>query len=63
MNSTKVHSNVNSGNKDSFELAVRPLMEWLAENVHPHHVVMVTATSAELLEGEKVYNTNDFLLD
>ena len=36
----------------SFEEAARPLIKkWLCENVHPHHSVIVTPTSAELLEG------------
>lgn len=35
----------------SFEQAARPLIKWLAENVHPHHSVYVTSTHAELLEG------------
>lgn len=35
----------------SFEEAARPLIQWLCENVHPHHSVIVTPTNAELLEG------------
>lgn len=35
----------------AFEKAARPLIKWLAENVHPHHTVIVTPTGAELLEG------------
>ena len=37
---------------DSFIEAARPLIKWLAENVHPHHTAIVTATNAELLEGQ-----------
>lgn len=36
----------------SFEEAARPLVKWLCENVHPHHCVVVTPTTAELLEGQ-----------
>ncbi len=35
----------------TFEIAVRPLIQWLCDNVHPHHTVVVTPTGAELLEG------------
>ena len=35
----------------SFEAAARPLIKWLCENVHPHHVVVVTHQDAQLLEG------------
>jgi len=34
-----------------FEEAARPLIKWLNENYHPHVTVIVTPTSAELLEG------------
>ncbi|EHU00443.1 hypothetical protein CKS_2369 [Pantoea stewartii subsp. stewartii DC283] len=48
---------------DSFAEASEPLIKWLAENVHPHHSVIVTATHAELLQGEKVHRTEKFLRD
>ena len=35
----------------SFVEASRPLIKWLAENLHPHYMAIVTPTSAELLEG------------
>ncbi|WP_019210831.1 hypothetical protein [Yersinia massiliensis] len=35
----------------SFEEATKPLIKWLAENVHPHHTVIVTGTGAELNDG------------
>ncbi|WP_223497871.1 hypothetical protein [Serratia sp. JSRIV001] len=37
--------------RNGFEEAAKPLIKWLAENVHPHHTVIVTSTNAELLEG------------
>lgn len=43
----------------TFEEAARPLMKWLAENVHPHHSVIVTPVRAELLEG--VVSTGEVL--
>lgn len=36
--------------RKSFEIAARPLIAWLNENVHPHHKVIVTPISAELVE-------------
>ncbi|MBP7622436.1 MAG: hypothetical protein KA763_00580 [Xanthomonadales bacterium] len=44
-----------------FEEAAKPLIKWMAENVHPHHIATVDASSAELLEGQTVVNTNEFL--
>lgn len=49
--------------QESFEAAAKPLIKWLAENVHPHHTVIVTSTHAELLEGEIVVETEEFLKD
>lgn len=48
---------------DSFAEASEPLIKWLAENVDPHHSVIVTATGAELLQGEKNHQTEKFLRD
>ncbi len=47
----------------SFEDAARPLIRWLAENGHPHHTAIVTSNRAELLMGESVVNTEDYLKD
>ncbi len=44
-----------------FEEAVRPLIKWLAQSVHPHHTVVVTSTHAELLEGQVVVATEEYL--
>jgi hypothetical protein len=38
--------------QQSFDAAARPLIQWLCENVHPHHSVIVTPINAELLEGQ-----------
>jgi hypothetical protein len=47
----------------SFESAARPLIEWMAKNCHPHTTTIVTATHAELLEGQMVVSTNEYLVD
>lgn len=46
-----------------FEEVVKPLMKWLAQNVCPHHHVVVSATSAELFQGQKSFNTFEFIKD
>ncbi|MBP1129370.1 hypothetical protein JOE25_000913 [Serratia sp. PL17] len=48
---------------NSFEEAAKPLIKWLAENVHPHHTAIVTSNRAELLMGESVINTDEYLKD
>lgn len=48
-------------NLTSFEDAAKPLIKWLAENVHPHHQAIVTSTHAELLESQYVVKTDEFL--
>ncbi|MEL5258416.1 MULTISPECIES: hypothetical protein [Serratia] len=48
---------------NSFEEAAKPLIKWLAENVHPHHTAIVTSNRAELLMGESVVNTDEYLKD
>jgi hypothetical protein len=47
----------------AFAEAARPLIRWLAESVHPHHKVVVTTTSAELLTGEMAVHDESFLPD
>ena len=57
--------NITDSNKKlaSFEEASKPLIKWLAENVHPHHTVIVTSTGAELMMGEMSFPTEEFLKD
>jgi hypothetical protein len=37
--------------RSEFEALTRPLIKWLCENYHPHHTIIITPTSAEMLEG------------
>ena len=37
--------------QEDFKVAARPLMEWMRINWHPHTVCIVTAETAELMEG------------
>ena len=48
---------------NTFEEAAKPLIKWLAENIHPHHTVIVTSTNADLLEGSMSFPTDEFLKD
>jgi len=48
---------------NTFDDAAKPLIKWLAENVHPHHTAIVTSIHAELLEGQSVVNTEEYLKD
>lgn len=60
---TASQSEENTVLRVSFEEAAKPLIKWLAENVHPHHTVIVTSTSAELLEGSMSFQTEEYLKD
>ena len=47
--------------RKTFEAASRPLIEWMAQNIHPHAKALVDSTSAELVEGVNVFNTKEYL--
>lgn len=49
--------------QEEFEEAVRPLMKWMAENCHPHTKIIIESNVAELVEGVKVIQTNEYLID
>jgi hypothetical protein len=46
-----------------FEELVRPIMKWMADNLHPHTKIIIEANSAELLEGDMAVQTNEYLID
>ena len=46
-----------------FETAARPLIKWLNENCNPHSKVIVTTTDAELVSGERCFETLEYLVD
>lgn len=43
--------------------AAKPLIKWMNENCHPHHVCHVDHTRVELLEGKMTNATEEFLKD
>jgi hypothetical protein len=49
--------------RQEFEAVTRPVIAWLNENCHPHVVVVIDPTSAELSEGVVAFTTNDYLRD
>jgi hypothetical protein len=46
-----------------FEDAVRPVIKYLAENHHPHTTIIITGNCAELVVGDMVLATNEYLVD
>lgn len=49
--------------KEQFEEKARELMKWLNENGHPHMSIIITPTTAELLEGCIAFTTEEYLRD
>ena len=47
----------------TFEEVVKPIMEWLAKNKHPHTSIIIEATHAELVEGVECVATDEFVQD
>lgn len=46
-----------------FEQLSKLLIKYLAENHNPHTTIIVTSTSAELVEGKMCISTNEFIKD
>lgn len=49
--------------RNEFEELVKPLMKWMAENLHPHTKIIIEANSAVLVEGILAVSTNEFIVD
>ena len=51
-------------NEGKFEELARPMVRYLCDNYHPHVTVIITPTSAELLEGLKtIGRVEDYIRD
>jgi hypothetical protein len=50
-------------NRDAFIALTKPLIEWLNNNSNPHSMIVITFTSAELLEGAIAFHTEEYLKD
>jgi len=48
---------------EGFEDVVKPVIKWMAENMHPHSMVVIDSLHAELLEGSKSVVTDEYLVD
>lgn len=46
-----------------FDEAIKPAMQYLAENHHPHCAIIVTSNRAELMEGIMCCATDEFIID
>lgn len=44
----------------TFDEVVKPVMEWLEKNKHPHTKIIIDSTSAEMVEGVECINTDKF---
>jgi hypothetical protein len=49
--------------RKEFEALTRPVIEWINNNFHPHIMVVIDTTHAELLEGLGAYMTYDYIRD
>ena len=52
---------VDKNSFEEFEELVRPLLKYLAENHSPHTSIIITNTSAEIVEGKLCFHTEDYL--
>ena len=44
-----------------FEELVRPLIQFINDKHHPHTAIVITSTTAEILEGVEAISTNDYV--
>lgn len=49
--------------RKEFEAVAKPLIKWINDNGHPHMSVIITPTSAELVEGSIGIHTTEFVKD
>jgi len=52
---------INEQQRREFEVASRPLMEWLSKNCHPHVKVIVDYSRSEMLEVIVNFPTEDYI--
>jgi hypothetical protein len=64
MENVKIRVHGEELNEGKFEVLARPMVKYLCENYHPHVTVIITPTSAELLEGLKtIGRVEDYIRD
>lgn len=47
--------------REQFAALTKPLIQWLNENTDPHHQILVSPTSAELVGGVLTIQTMEFV--
>ena len=47
--------------REQFAALAKPLIQWLNKNTDPHHSIVVTPTSAELVGGVLAVQTDEFV--
>lgn len=52
-----------SEKEKTFQEVVKPVIEWLAKNKNPHAMIIIEATSAELVESVESFVTDEFIPD
>jgi len=55
--------NVKVLDNEQFKSAAESVMQYLAENHHPHTKVIIDSDSAELVEGLATHRTEKFIKD
>jgi hypothetical protein len=63
MSEFKKEVELSKKDQDEFESVVSPVMKWLSENHHPHIHIVIESNCAQLFEGQKVFYSNEFLVD
>lgn len=48
---------------EEFEKLTRPVIKFLNDNFHPHVEVIISPSSAEILEGVFYFPTKDYIKD
>lgn len=60
---TMDNNDFNNPSQEKLEAAAKPLIKYLAENYHPHVKCIVDGTTVEVLEGQMMFSTKEFLRD
>jgi hypothetical protein len=55
--------NLSEKQQSEFEQLSKQLIKWLCENCHPHCLIIIEPTSAELLEGQISIANSEFVAD
>jgi len=59
----KKEKQMNEEERKEFAKLCEPLMEWMADNCHPHYTAIINYTRADLVEGVVGHRTEKFIRD